>query len=74
MSNKFIIVNYLLIILLLIITAIDPFLAYSQENGNDNDPLNTFRDFFNTFKKNVFNLYLRDCNIFILGSVLLLIF
>lgn len=56
MSNKFIIVNYVLIILLLIITAIDPFLAYSQENGNDNDPLNTFGDFFNTFKKNVFNL------------------
>jgi hypothetical protein len=42
--------------LLLIITVIDPFFAYSQENSNDNNPLNTFRDLFDTFKKNVFNL------------------
>ena len=56
MSNKSIIVIYLLIMLLLIMTAIDPFFVYSLANSNDNNPLNTFRDLFNTFKKNVFNL------------------
>lgn len=56
MSNKSIIVIYLLIMLLLIMTAIVPFFVYSLANSNDNNPLNTFRDLFNTFKKNVFNL------------------
>lgn len=51
MSNKFIIVIHLLVMLLIIITVIDPFFVYSQENSNDNNPLNTFRDLFNTFKK-----------------------
>lgn len=41
--------------LLIIITVIDPFFVYSQENSNDNNPLNIW-DLFNTLKKNIFNL------------------